>query len=333
MACGIFIALTQAKLHAQTQQEEHNARFSHYNDTLFIKLLEGNKVIITGAQFRKLKDYSQADSLKSLFLNDYDRAIADKTLPADASIIHYFAHSSGKRRIKAETAEYSDNKVDVAYEVTRLNLDLPKYQYYIHDLTRGYTILVYMNDPDKLKSALSTISLNEAIVTATKDKELCRQNAKIELTQDNSSYKVTGKQDKGLDMIVINPSLGVTVLGNTIAPIIGADMALLLNDKYSTGKYKIGLGYSVFPLAKMTDLSIADVNYVRSLQVNFMTNLNMHTELWFGLTGGFMKSDIISYNKVFKAGLIFESKVTYSFDIIFDRNDNRIAALTVKLPF
>src|SRR4051812_24687730 len=101
LACGIFIALTQAAVFAKIDESSGH----DLNDTLVIRLKGDDQIFVIGKELKLMVEYQQADSIKQLFLNDYRKALEEHVVSRDMQTIHYFVHPSGKRRIKAETAE------------------------------------------------------------------------------------------------------------------------------------------------------------------------------------------------------------------------------------
>ncbi|MES2379586.1 MAG: hypothetical protein V4538_01005 [Bacteroidota bacterium] len=341
LAVWLFIASTQTVLWGQ----QAAMYFVHLNeneviktDTLVIKLVGNNKILFIGDGFKNMMKYAKADSLKTLFINDLEAARANKTLAIDAQKVFYFVNESGKRRIKAENAEYNNNSVDVGYEIKRLQLDLPKYEYHIYDLISGYRIEIYLSDPQELKNILGSISLNEAINYTYKNAgDELKRSYKINLNADNG-YTIASKTRGHADAIELAPSFGVGLLGNTFAPIVGFDLWLRLTDKYSVAKYKMGLGLTAFPFANTNQGEITGISLVNSYEGRFAFNLyaqNRGKTTWLGLQAGLMKSnDIKTFDNAFKFGFLYEGNGTfnYSFDIIKGK-DLYIYGLTIKMPF
>ncbi|MES2689478.1 MAG: hypothetical protein V4658_03695, partial [Bacteroidota bacterium] len=133
LASVAFIALAQPNVSAQ---EVHVVHVDHkqvsFADTLVLKLNAGNKILFIGDNFKEMANYTQADSIKTLFMNDLDQALSKGQLSKETQKVYYFIHANGKRRLKAENPDYNENSVDVAYEIKRLDLELPKYEYHIY---------------------------------------------------------------------------------------------------------------------------------------------------------------------------------------------------------
>lgn len=341
LACGLLIALFQTKLSAQTNTTatSGNSKPEYLNDTLMVLLPEGNKMILTGKTIKTLMAYTQADSIKQLFVTDYEKAITANTLSADAPTIHYFVHPSGKRRLKAEVGEYADGKVDVDYEITRLDLDLPKFRYHIHDLQAEIEIHVYVQNPAQLTSILSNINLTEAIKASAKEKRSFRKIVKTEITPDNGRFKIADVKGHTLQSIEVNPMIGVTLIGNVMAPVLGVNASFGSRTKYGVSSYKIGYTLSAFPMVGMTGGEMSSVAFIKSHEIRFLKNLNTlsrNNPFWMGAQAGMLTcKDLAAYDKAFKAGVSFNTggSFTYSFDYIRDNNKRGVFGFTVKLDF
>jgi hypothetical protein len=356
MAYGICFVLAQSTVSAQEKESEYvlpkNVRSTYvrpkyikpgegltsFYDTLIINLQGNDKILFIGNDLKKMVRYQRADSLKMLFLNDFEKAISENSLTREVQRVHYFVHSSGKRRLKAETPEYSDNKVDADYEIKRLNLDLPKYQYVIHDLSSDYELQIYINDPEQTKNILDSINLDDVIHYKGINKLDIRNSYKIEINTDHNNYKIGGKAGSYLEQIEITTSFGIGVFGNVIAPLIGGDIGFMNNDKYSIGKYQWVFGYTAFPVVNMNAGKITGVSLVSSYDLKFLINLfrKNHKIYYFGLEAGVMKSNELSpFNNAYKFGIVSKESTrgVFSFDLIKDKNRNSIYAFTWKIRF
>lgn len=340
LACGLAMTCTNP-LFAQKEgvtQVDLLYTDDTPSDTLVIKLGGSDKILIIGGNLKDMHKYKQADSIKTLFLTDILVAQANNTLNAEATKVYYFVTSNGKRRLKAENIDLTENAVNVAYELKRLHLDLPKYEYHLFDLKNEYQIQIYLADAKQLKTQLENTNLGSAInfVNTNANKDFNR-TFKLELATENG-YKVTNKTYGRRDAIMINGAFGVGLIGNTIAPVAGIDMLFYLSNKYSVGKWRLGLSYNAFPFVNSVGGDVKSVSLVNSYTAKFLYNLNednKETAYWLGLQGGIMKSnDLQSFNNSLKFSLLLGHKsINYSFDFIHNSNKNTVYGLTVYLPF
>lgn len=341
LACVSLIAIFKPFVFAQNvyvMSNEHKQ--VSFADTLVLKLSGGNKILIIGNDFKKMKNYTHADSIKTLFMNDYDQALSKKQLNAESQKIYYFVHENGKRRLKAENPEYNENSVDVDYEIKRLLLDLPKYEFHLYDLKAGYVLQVYLSDPSQVKNVLGETSIDEAIRYAkSNEKEVLKRTYKSELSVENNNIKFDRKAEAHSDAIELTPAIGVGLLGNTFAPVAGLDLWLRLTNRYSVSRYKAGIGLTAFPFVNTAGREITSVDFVRSYDLKFAINLNSKRRdepHWLGWQCGFTNSnEIKSFNNAYKLGVSYEGKgpFNYSFDFIKDANKNTLYGFTIKLPF
>jgi hypothetical protein len=356
MACGICFVLAQSKVSAQEKATFRNYPFGketdyhigpieskqmYYYDTLVIHLQNNDKILFIGRKMEHMLRFQKADSLKMLFLNDFEKALSDHSLTKEVQTVHYFVHGSGKRRLKAENPEYSDDKkVDVDYEIKRLNLFLPQYQYFIHDLSSGYELQIYINDPEQLRNTLTGVHLNNVIHSEVLNKNIkysVRSCYKIEITTDDDNYKISRMIGAPRGNISISTDFGIGVFGNTIAPIFGPSFQHRWLDKYNVGKYKAELCIYYFPLVNMNSGKVTGVSMVSSYDLRLMINpeIRSHRENWLGLQGGFMKSkgEPSCFNNAFKWGLVVERPGIGSFaveEIYWNKYRDRFYALTWK---
>jgi hypothetical protein len=317
--------------------------YSEVGDTIVIHLKQNNKVLIVGNTLNKLKDFGPtADRLKTAFLNDIGKAFSERTISSSALEVHYFVQDENKRRIKAEAAEYSEKRVDVAFEILRLKLDLPKFNYTIYNLNTGLRILVFMNHPDSLLSQLGEVSLNEAIVEATKNKKLIQNYYKVEVATDSNYVREIKRAGAKSYLFQVVPTVGVTLFGNTLSPVLGSQIDLRFNNKYGIGKYRVGFLFEGFPIIERTNGEITSINGMANLECRFLFNTlpyKRNNSYWLGVQAGFLipsKDQIFNAPEAFKFGFTTEvmGPFSWSFDLIsIPKLEDSIYSLTVRLPF
>lgn len=341
LATGILMLFCQTKLFAQKEGlmiVNAPIQTDIVSDTLFITLSSGDKIILTGGHFNKLNHYQRADSLKTWMIADLDQAFKQSQLQPDATNIHYFVKGN-TRRLKVENPEFSNNTIDVNQEIFRMQHNLPKHKIVVYDMQYGIQIHFYLKDLEAYKNSLGTISLDEAIRSALSDKSDRCSYFRIDVTEQNNTYKVTDKTKARFDMLEVVPSFGMGLIGNTFAPVAGADLYLGFTNKYNVRKFKTGIGFSAFPFVSGSGDVVTGVSLLQVYELRAMYNLTNTTRNeahWFGLQGGLFSADKTStYDKAYKFGFIYEGSgpFNYSFDFIRDQNNRSIYGLTVKLPF
>lgn len=341
LAIGITMLFCQVKLQAQ----EEGVKFVNeapggevINDTLLLTLTNSDKVLIIDRRFNEMYTYTRADSLKTLFIADMEKAISQGQLTTETENIHYFVQQ-GNRRLKSENPEFTRNTIDVAYEMVRLQLGLPKHRIIIYDMQSGVLLHFYLKTLADYKTVLGSVSLDAAIKSALAEKSDRKRFYKIEVKENNNVFAITNKSKSSFDMIELAPSFGVGIMGNTIAPLLGADIYLTFTNKYNFKKYRVGGGLTTFPFVQGTGDVITKVSFVKSYELRAMYNLNGTSRKdnhWFGLQGGILSAEKSStYNKAYKVGLVYDSSgpFSYSFDLIRDNAKQRIFGFTMKMLF
>jgi hypothetical protein len=337
MAYGICFVLAQSTVSAQkmsTPLQRERARNAigpqvpnpqlkskSYFDTLVINLEGSDRILLVGEGWWWKARYGKADSLKILFLNDFEKAVSENSITKEVQNIHYFVHGSGKRRLKAETPEYTDSKVDVDYEIKRLNLDIPQYHYVIYDLQYRYELHIYINDPERIRDILTAFNLNDVIHLKEIDEKTIRTCYKIEIDVEDGNYKIGKKTRSWQRRISGTLNLGTGILGNVVTPVMGGTLSLVSYDKYAIGKHKWELCGNHFPIVEMNSGKITGVSMIDSYDLRYMYNIYRyeHRELWWGVQAGFMKSNKqSSFNNAYKFGFAFAKSGigNFSFDII-----------------
>ncbi len=187
---------------------------------------------------------------------------------------------------------------------------------------------------------LGEVSINDAIRFAkTNNKTELKRSYKVELSMENNTYKFDKRTQGHFGSVELAPAFGVGLLGNTFAPVFGADIWLQFSNKYSVSQYKIGLALTAFPFVNSVGGEISSVSFVRSYDLKFAFNMNSkknEESQWLGIQGGFTNSnEIKSFNNAYKFGLLYEGKgpFNYSIDVIKDASKNTLYGFTVKLPF
>jgi hypothetical protein len=340
LTCGLIMASTNL-LFAQKQGiTESDLLYTNDSpsDTLVIKLSGNDKILIIGGNLKDIHKYKQADSIKTLFLSDILLAQANNSLNAEATKVYYFVTNNGKRRLKAENVDLTENAVNVAYELKRLQLDLPKYEYHLYDLKNEYQIQIYLADAKELKTQLESINIEKAIdFVNTNAKKDFNRTFKIELATENG-FNILNKTQGRQDAIAINCEVGVGLVGNTMAPVAGVNLFLYLTNKYSFGSYKFGLSYNAFPVVNTLGGDVKGVSLLHSYSLKAYRRPNFgnkDNDYWLGMHLGIMKSnDLQSFDNAKKFGLLLGHKVmNYSFDVILINNKDFIHGLTICLPF
>lgn len=344
-ACLLSLVYAQTnEAMAQTTRavtpDESAMRSAAVNDTIVIPLGGNGKLLLLGARFEDYKAYAaKADRTKTYLINDLEKAYSQKQIPARAQEVHYFLYNEQKRRVKAETPEYSEYNVDVAYEVKRLELDLPKYHYVVHDLAAGMEWEVYVNNPDSVMLQLSELGMQAAIETALANRKQYRKYVKIEL---GNNMRIANEPARSLDMIQVSPIIGVTLLGNVMTPALGGNLELGFSNKYGIQQHRVGLAVYGLTLLQTNNNEVTGIQLINAYDLRWLYNAYGHSQaepFWVGLQVGILKSkDLKSYDNAFKMGFAYERRnIGWSFDFIKTKDSwdtkKAIYSVTVRLPF
>lgn len=333
LATGLSIVLALTKCYAGDPETE-----SVKNDTLIFSPISDSKVLIIGPDMSLFADYTKLDSIKTLFLSDMKKSQEQNSYPAGSKVTHYFVHPNGKRRLKAENADFLQQGINVAEERKSLSLELFPYSYILHDLESDIYCTIYLREPSQLPS-LETISFNDALRSLSTDKKAARKNYRIDLEKEGSEWKHKSEFASHQDFIELTPSFGIGNIGGAWSPALGAHLSLTFNNKYGLPEYKLGASLNGYLFADYFNKTFSNFYPVHDYQLCFMFNftpLKSSKANWFGLQGGFFQSRVSgSLNGAFKAGIICEgfSIFNYSVDLIRDKQKHNLLGITMRFPF
>lgn len=311
-----------------------------YSDTLHIELKGKDKVLLIGKEFKELGFFAEeAEALKTTFIADLKAAYASGKLSGEEQEVYYFYKNASQRRIKAEAAEYSEKRVDVAQEMLRLDLNLPKYKFVILDLAHKMEWQVYVENPTELAANLEAVNIKQAIEVGTANKKYRRQSTQLWVKTDSSAYSISHYQHKRQLSFSVGPSVGVSLIGNTISPNFGVMALFNEQNKYGTSRYRLGVGLTEYVFVTFENRQITDHQLFYSIDALAAFNIaqNSKRAKWFGIQAGVFQthdSNDALHNAI-KLNLLTSgfSDLTYSFDFIFTKNDFVIYGITAKLPF
>lgn len=311
------------------------------SDTVIIRLKENNVLMLTGKTLKFYQLWAEAaDKIKTSFIVDYNLAANAQQINKNAQMVYYFVDGESKRRLKTEAPEYTENRVDVAFEVARMKLNLPKYHYKMIDVGSGVCMHVFMNNPDSLTTQLGEVSIQAAMNKAFENKKLSSEFYKVVIATDSNTYRIVNSKQVRYSSFEVAPFYGATLFGNSFSPIIGAQFDLSFSNKYGNQFLRTGFDLTGFSLLETNNGELTKINLLTAYDFKLMYNLKPNVKsdgYWIGLGAGIVTSnDLSSYNKAFKFGLIAEGIGPFriSIDFIQPRGyKNSFTALTLKLPF
>jgi len=278
-----------------------------FQDTIIINISANIKILYIGNDLRDMVKFKNADSLKTIFMSDLQKAKENETFPAESKMIHYFVHPNGKRRLKAENDDYQAPDLNVEIEIRAMNLNLPAFVYMIHDVFTGYQLQIYLNDPKDIVE-LEEIRLNEAIRLIAADKKELRKYFTIEEKFEYGQWSKIQPFSKKPMFFGIDPVLGVCVFGSKITPEIGIEFSYVFRDKYSVSRFKIGAASRTYFFSEYAAKEFFNFYLVDSYNLNFhalIPNSKSSVGKWAGVEFGFFsaKGGFLANN--YKLGFIY----------------------------
>jgi len=278
--CLVFIAFS-LPLFAQTPEPAASS------DTLQIRLQGRNQVFITGKSLRGLAEYKSADSLKTIFFTDLEKALNSAAFPETPKRIYYFVNQQGKRRLKAELNEDLTTKLDLPYEKTRMILDLPPLHYTIYDLAKNVDIHFFLEDTSAFSVAANT-SLNGGVQVMEKDRKKLRGLSTYRLEKTGFGFESRNPSKTTHFSTEAQAYIGGLLIGSMPSPVISYDFIFRITQKPKTNKvqFRAGFSYSAFVITEFKDNQFQNVNPGSYWHLLLQTNLGFERDSWFGITGG-----------------------------------------------
>lgn len=307
-------------------------------DTLIVRLGGNNQVRVICASFDDLYKYSRADSLVSVFSTDIKKSFQDKDYTEWPQVMHYLVKGDGKRRLKIQSNEFTEEEFNLENEKYRLNENLPPFHYIIYDLSKSVEMHIYLESANKI-DLFQQISIDSAIHKLTQNKKTCNKAYKIEVLHENDSYQL-GKY-KGNKMYSINYSLDVNVflIGSRSVPSGGGRFSLIFKDKYAKPLLSIGtaiIGYGFFDLINGTFKVDAHAGYDFIWSMNI--NKKQDAPIWFGFDAGIIKgkpTNTIGFKgQGYRLTMFTEiNGIGFSYGTIWDTKKNAVPIVGIRFPF
>ena len=309
------------------------------SDTLIVRLGGNNQVRIVCASFDDLYKYSRADSLVSVFTTDIKKSFQDKDYGEWPQVLHYLVKGDGKRRLKIQSNEFTEEEFNLENEKYRLEENIPPFHYIIYDLSKSVELHIYMESADKI-NLFQQVSLDSAIHKLTQNKKTCNRNYKIEIVHENDSFRL-GKF-KGNKMYSINYSSDVNVylIGNRWVPTAGGKISLIFKDKYQKPQMSIGtaiVGYAFY------DFTNGVFKIDQHTGYNFIWSANISKSngapIWFGIDAGIIigqqTNEIGFKGKAFRLNMFTEinNGIGLSIGTIRDAKKTAVPIIGIRFPF
>lgn len=334
--CRLIIALTFLSAFTAQADDEPKSML----DTLVVRLEGNNQVRIVAPSFAQMSTYKKADSLLTLFVADAQRANAGKDYSNWPQTMHYLVQAEGKRRLKMQNNEFTEQEFDLSKEAYRLEENLPAYHYTVYDLRTSVELHVYLESADKIM-LLQQHSVDSAMKALIQFKKERRRYYRMELDEQKGAFKLGKTKGDKLDQIEISPDINAYLIGNQWTPTIGFEAKLTLRNKY-------GVPYISFGGAMMSyvfsDFSAGKFNgFTHNIGYDGRVAFNMSDRgakpLWFGIEGGVIVGPEKGYTEGFKGTAYRYALITelhglgFSFGAIRDSYKRSIPTIGIRLPF
>jgi hypothetical protein len=308
---------------------------NNQTDTLLIKLEGRSQLLVTGKTFEDLINYKRADSLKSLFLADLAKATEAGVITGENRNVRYLVSSNGQRRIKAAAEPFTEEAFDLEKEKTRMNLDLPSYEYTIYDLAENVQMQFYLQDSTSI-SLIEKTNISEAIAQL-KDRRDREKYYRIDVEKSNGQYNLTRHKGEATDNIQLSPVMGMISIGNKFSPTVGTTLKVNLFNKYERPSMRFGLDYTFSVLSDYSDGKFTNINVLTHYDLSWVFNLGAayETSRWFGFEAGYIQGKNEGFKEGYKLCLVGNlDRVTIGVGPVYRKLfDTKTAQLTISLKY
>jgi hypothetical protein len=343
LTAGLCSTLYLPAISAQNESKGRELR-----DTIVIKPDADVQIFFMGNNLREMAKYKKADSLKTLLIDDWEKARHEPSYPATSKTTHYFVHPNGKRRLKAESDDYQEPALEVRKEIQSLSLNLPPYEFIIYDLANNYEIQLYFNKPDQLAD-LKNINLNEAISSITGDAQALKAYYRVDLENSSGQWKMNKHfSNRKLEIGMVG-SINLSAIGSQLSPGISLGACFTLTDKLAIPVFGIDLLYNQYFFGGNINNNFGNLNGAQSIDLRILYNDNLFKNVkhytkqhgasdWAGFDFGYMlpsTADVSSpLGNNFKMGLsLYFNRVNVTLDWIYLTNpNNTVFQFTVAMP-
>lgn len=334
--CRLIIALTfLSAFTAQAEDEPKSMR-----DTLVVRLEGNNQVRIIARSFGQMSSYKKADSLLTLFVADAQRANAGKDYSNWPQTMHYLVQTEGKRRLKMQNNEFTEEEFDLSKETYRLDENLPAYHYTVYDLGAAVELHLYLETADKI-TLLQQHSVDSAMKTLLSHKREKKRNYRMELNRESNVYTLGKTKSAKQGSIEISPDINAYLIGNQWTPTIGFEAKVMLRNKYGVPSVSFGGAMMSYVFS---DFSAGKFNgFTHNIGYDGRIAFNMNDmggkPYWFGIEGGVIVGPEKGLNEGFKGTAYRFALVTelhglgFSFGSIRDSYKRNIPTIGIRLPF
>lgn len=307
-------------------------------DTLLVKLGGSNQVRVVSTSFDDLLKYSRADSLIAVFFTDIKKSFQDKEYSEWPQVLHYLVNGDGRRRLKIQSNEFTEEEFNLQNEKYRFAENLPLFHYIIYDISKSVEIHLYLESADKIK-LFEQFSLDSAIDILKQNKKVCNRTYAIEVLGENGSYKLGKTKGNKMYSVIYSLDLNALLIGSRWTPTFGGKGALIIKDKYANPFMSIGVAilyYGFYELNNGTFKIESNAGYDFRWAIN--TSKKQGNPVWFGLEGGIIKgmqSNTMGFRgTAYRLSMLTEiNGLGFVFGSIRDASKSGASYLGIRLPF
>jgi len=342
LICGLYFTLHVPAIQAQNEDRL-------FRDTIAIKPNADCQIFFIGSTLKEMAKYKKADSLKTLLIDDWEKAKQESSYPVASKTTHYFVDPNGKRRLKAESDDYQEPALDICKEIRLLHLNLPAYMFIIYDLANKYEIQLYFNKPEQL-AALKNISLNEAIFSIAGNAQAQRRYYRVDLENNSGQWKMSQHfSNRKLEIAALG-TVNLSVIGSQLSPGISLGGCFTLTDKQGIPTFGIDLFYSTNFFGGNIDNDFGRLTFVDAIELRILQNASLfHNGKqqykrrgnydWLGVNFGYilpattynLPSTLL--NNTFKYGIsLYFNRFNIAIDAVFLPDGNTIILYSLAIP-
>ena len=308
------------------------------NDTLIIKLESGSQIKLVCFDFKRLKDYTKADSLMQLFYTDYEKSLQGLNESEYPKEIHYLIAENGKRRMKTQDPDFSEG-FNLDKESYKINEGLSSIHFVIYDLKSKVQIHLYPQTFAEI-SKLKSVNINAACAKLKEEKKDIKRNYLYALESKNAGFEKIKLESTSNDQIEFHTDVNALLIGNQWTPTIGIEGRLMFLNRFNKPQWSVGLVWSSYGFSDFKDGQFKNFTYNTGLDARLMLNVNQYGEKanWLGLEFGLIlptKNEISALSGTSYKLMVHNTYngFGYSFGSITDGNKNWLPVVGIKLPF
>lgn len=321
MKIALFMAIWACL--AFSQKTNAQQTIVQKQDTLTIQIQGKSQLHILGKSMKEIAKYERADSLKNLFVEDYNKALKNNSISSSTHRIHYLVGKDGQRRMKAAGDAYTEEPFDLELEKMRFRFNLPKIHYTIYDLKEDIQMHFYLEDSSVI-DALKHFYISDAIKILSESKKDQRNNYNLGLYRDGLGLTINHRAGKRQIELAGKPILGLMLMGNDLSPVGGIDMGFTFSNKYKEPTIRISYLWSNAVMFHDQEFNVNNARTIVMNEISFSGNMpRSKRERWagmhVGIVTGLEKYGFPKRAEKFGWHIPLGDNIIYNFDFISNK--------------